>query len=64
MQHFINGTTTMPAQTSTAQEEWKSDNSTVKTWIFNVMDSSMRSSYKFLETAYELWEAIAQKFYF
>lgn len=53
----------MPAQTSTAQEDWKSDNSKVKTWIFNVMDSSM-SSYKFLETAYELWEAIAQNFYF
>lgn len=54
----------MPAQTSTAQEDWKSDNSKVKTWTFNVMDSSMRSSYKFLETAYELWEAIAQNFYF
>lgn len=46
MQHFINGTTTMPTQAGIAQEEWKSD---VKTWIFNSMEPSMRSSYMFLD---------------
>lgn len=52
----------MPAQIGTGQEEWMSNNSMVKTWIFNSIEPSMRSSYMFLETAYELWEAIAQTF--
>lgn len=49
MQHFINGAIAMLVKAGITQGDWNSDNSMVKTWIFNSMEPNMSSSYMFLE---------------
>lgn len=62
MQSFINGKSTKPAETDPTYDDWDSDISVVKTWLFNSMEPHIRNSYLFLPTTFQIWTIVAQTY--
>ncbi|XP_074294399.1 uncharacterized protein LOC141622251 [Silene latifolia] len=58
---FINGTLKEPSD-SIELEEWKAVNYLIVAWIFNTIESRVRSSISYRETARELWDDIRLRF--
>ncbi|KAL9237246.1 hypothetical protein vseg_011820 [Gypsophila vaccaria] len=58
---FIDGTLKEPSD-SVELEEWKAVNYLIVAWIFNTIESRVRSSISYRETARELWEDIRLRF--
>ncbi|XP_074311541.1 uncharacterized protein LOC141647308 [Silene latifolia] len=59
---FVDGTLKAPEADSEDFEDWSTANFTVIAWIFNTIDSTIRSSISYRDTAYELWNDIRNRF--
>ncbi|XP_074288163.1 uncharacterized protein LOC141613328 [Silene latifolia] len=59
---FINGTLRKRPTDPNDWEDWEAVNYTVIAWIFNTIESGLRSSISYREVAYDLWEDIRLRF--
>ncbi|XP_074297203.1 uncharacterized protein LOC141627900 [Silene latifolia] len=58
---FVDGSLKRPVG-SADLEDWSTANYTVIAWIFNTIDSTIRSSISYRDTAVELWDDIRNRF--
>ncbi|XP_074298944.1 uncharacterized protein LOC141629931 [Silene latifolia] len=59
---FVDGSLKRPAAGSEDLEDWSTANYTVIAWIFNTIDSTVRSSISYRDTAVKLWDDIRNRF--
>ncbi|XP_074306696.1 uncharacterized protein LOC141641955 [Silene latifolia] len=59
---FVDGSLKKPPADSEDLEDWSMANYTVIAWIFNTIDSTIRSSISYRDTTVELWEDIQNRF--
>ncbi|XP_074300473.1 uncharacterized protein LOC141631744 [Silene latifolia] len=59
---FIDGTLKEKPSDPKDVEDWTAINYLIVAWIFNTIDSRVRSSISYRETAFELWEDIRLRF--
>ncbi|XP_074303839.1 uncharacterized protein LOC141638336 [Silene latifolia] len=59
---FINGTLKQKPVDPKEWDDWTAINYTIIAWIFNTIDSDLRSSISYRETAFDLWEDIRLRF--
>ncbi|XP_074296609.1 uncharacterized protein LOC141626951 [Silene latifolia] len=59
---FIDGTLRKKPSDPKEQEDWEAVNYTIIAWIFNTIESGLRSSISYRETAFDLWEDIRRRF--
>ncbi|XP_074266408.1 uncharacterized protein LOC141589675 [Silene latifolia] len=59
---FVDGSLKRPADDSEDLDDWMTANFTVIAWIFNTIESNLRSQISYRDTAAELWDDIRQRF--
>ena len=60
---YINGDLPQPAPIDPLFRRWRTENSVVKGWLINTMDSSLVSTFIWYPTAKEVWDAITVTFF-
>ncbi|KAJ9552232.1 hypothetical protein OSB04_016277 [Centaurea solstitialis] len=60
---FITGATPKPSADDKQLESWLIDNNRVKSWLIDSMSPSLIRRFIRLQTAKEIWEAVAKTFY-
>ena len=60
---YINGDLPQPASTDPLFRRWRIENTIVKGWLINTMDSSLVSTFIFYPTTKKVWDAIAVTFF-
>ncbi|XP_074342734.1 uncharacterized protein LOC141680396 [Apium graveolens] len=59
---FIDGSITQPPEESDEYEDWISVNSMLVSWIMNTIDSKLRSTISYHESARDMWNDIQERF--
>ncbi|XP_074328227.1 uncharacterized protein LOC141666129 [Apium graveolens] len=59
---FIDGSITQPSETTDEYEDWISVNLMLVSWIMNTIDSKLRSTISYHESARDLWIYIQERF--
>ena len=60
---YINGDLPQPDPTNPLFRRWRTENTVVKGWLINTMDSSLVSTFIWYPTTKEVWDAIAVTFF-
>ena len=55
---YITGSIKEPSKTDPKYSDWESENMLVINWILNSMENDIAASFKYYDTAKEVWESI------
>lgn len=61
-QGFIDGTLPKPSPPSTDLQKWIRNDHVVLSWIINSIDKTLVESFIFIDTAFELWKEIKERY--
>ena len=59
---FLDGTIQRPDDDSDDLEDWYTVNSMLVSWIFNTIESTLRSTISYKDSAFDLWQDIRERF--
>lgn len=59
---FVNGTISMPDSTSTEYKQWERCNDLVISWFIFNLDEAIAKSVLFMNTAYEIWNELEERY--
>ena len=59
---FVDGTIKKPEEESSMMEDWWTVQAMLVSWIWNTVESSLRTTMSYFETAKELWDDIKERF--
>ncbi|KAK4254159.1 hypothetical protein QN277_020331 [Acacia crassicarpa] len=60
---YITGEAKKPSTSDTKEfRKWKSENALVSSWLINAMSSSIKKSFMYLPSAFEIWEALRETY--
>jgi len=60
---FLTGDVPVPATTHPNYRFWKSENSSIISWLINTMEVGMRKTYMYLPTAKDVWDAVKLSYF-
>ncbi|KAL2939372.1 Retrovirus-related Pol polyprotein from transposon RE1 [Bienertia sinuspersici] len=59
---FVDGSLPMPSEGSADFQKWIRNDDMVMSWILNSMDKTLAESFMFVNTSYQLWAELAERF--
>ncbi|KAK4279282.1 hypothetical protein QN277_011082 [Acacia crassicarpa] len=60
---YITGEAKKPSTSDNKEfRKWKSENALVSSWLINAMSSSIKKSFMYLPSAFEIWEALRETY--
>ena len=59
---YLTGKTVQPKNDDPLHDQWDTDNSTVMSWLLNSMQPDISNGFLFMDTAMEIWDAVAQTY--